>query len=391
MYLEYRLAGRRRKHLFRFEEVIANLNVGIAERLTDLFTTGLFYFVFAWLYEHTRLFTLPSCWWVFIVLLFTTDFIWYWYHRLGHEVNILWAAHGVHHQSEDFNFTVSARITVFQAAARCAFWSILPVLGFHPGMITILLLIHGAYPFFTHTQTIGRLGWLEYFMVTPSHHRVHHSSNPEYLDTNYGDLFIIWDKLFGTFAAETTEPVYGLTKPLKSYSFLWQHFHFFLEIGIAFIRAQSIREKILIVFGRPGRIDPSIRTVLERKLLRKHIPGPPTKVLYRYIAIQTILTLALLFCLLLFEAYLDRGRLFIAAAFIFISVINTGAMLEQRRWIFALEVAKLLLSGVFIYLSFPGILLSMAMLFILVVIMLYYQDLRNYYFRLFFTCVSADR
>ncbi len=132
----------------------------------------------------------------------------------------------VHHQSDDFNYTVSTRITIFQAVARGLFWSVLPLLGFPPDMIAVFLIIHGVYPFFTHTQLVGKLGWLEYVFVTPSHHRVHHSSNPEYLDKNYGDILIIWDKLLGTFAEEKEEPKYGLTKPLNSYSFLWQHFHF---------------------------------------------------------------------------------------------------------------------------------------------------------------------
>lgn len=389
MYLEYRVSIRQQQQRFHFEEVIANLNVGIAERLADLFTTGLFYFVFRWLYEHGRLMTLPATWWSFALLLLVTDFIWYWYHRLGHEVNILWAAHGVHHQSEDFNFTVSARITVFQAAARCVFWSILPVLGFHPGMITVMLLIHGAYPFFTHTQTIGKLGWLEHVLVTPSHHRVHHSSNPEYLDKNYGDLLIIWDKVFGTFAKEGEAPVYGLTKPLKSYSFLWQHFHFFLELAIAFSRAKTMRGKVRIIFGRPDGIDAGIRSLLERRLLRKKLQGIPTRTLYRYIAIQTLVTIAVLFLLLLFEHYIDAERMTLAAGFVLISIINTGAMLEQRRWIFALDLARFSLCSAFIYLTFPGVLLSASLLILLAGTLLYYQALKSYYLRLFFEGVPA--
>jgi len=134
-----------------------------------------------------------------MLLLLATDLVWYWYHRLGHEINILWGAHIVHHHSEDFNYTVSARITTLQSIVRNVFWSILPFAGFQPGMVIVILVIHGTYSFFTHTQVIGKLGWAEYIFITPTHHGVHHASNPKYLNKNYGDIFVFWDKLFGTF------------------------------------------------------------------------------------------------------------------------------------------------------------------------------------------------
>src|SRR5690606_24221268 len=113
-----------------FNEAIANINVGIAERLSDILTTGLFYFFFCWIYEHFALFQIKENVFTWVFLFLMTDLMWYWYHRFGHEVNIFWGVHVVHHQSEDFNYTVSARITVFQAAARCLFWAVLPLIGF---------------------------------------------------------------------------------------------------------------------------------------------------------------------------------------------------------------------------------------------------------------------
>jgi sterol desaturase/sphingolipid hydroxylase (fatty acid hydroxylase superfamily) len=220
MGLEYFLSKVQGKKFYKFKDTIANLNVGIAERLIDCFSIGIFYFYYDYLQKNLGFFDIKSGVFSWIALLLLTDLLWYWYHRLGHEVNILWSVHIVHHQSEEFNFTVSARITIFQAIARTFFWSILPIIGFNADMISIVLLIHGIYPFFTHTRTVGKLGFLEYIFVTPSHHRVHHASNEQYLDKNYSDMFIFWDKLFGTFAEEIEEPVYGLTKPLKSYSFL---------------------------------------------------------------------------------------------------------------------------------------------------------------------------
>ena len=226
MVLEFFVAKKKGKKIFNFTNSIANINVGIAERLLDTLVTGLFFFVYDYLNRHYGIFDIQSSILMWVALFICTDFTWYWYHRLAHEINLFWAAHIVHHQSEDFNYTVSARITVFQAFVRTGFWAILPVIGFPAEMIISVLLVHGLYPFFIHTRLIGKLGILEYIFVTPSHHRVHHASNEEYLDKNYGDVLIIWDKLFGTFKKEESEIVYGLTKPLKSNSFSLAAFSF---------------------------------------------------------------------------------------------------------------------------------------------------------------------
>ena len=153
--LEYYYSKRKRKNLFQYAESIANLNVGIAERLLDIFTTSLFFFVFVYIHDHFALFNIKAGVITWLLLFLATDLVWYWYHRLAHEINAFWAVHVVHHQSEDFNYTVSARITVFQAIVRCMFWSVLPLIGFPPVMISILLLIHGLYPFFYSYTSFG--------------------------------------------------------------------------------------------------------------------------------------------------------------------------------------------------------------------------------------------
>ncbi|MEN9298642.1 MAG: hypothetical protein RLZZ429_955, partial [Bacteroidota bacterium] len=128
--LEYYISQKRKRKLHQFEESIANLNVGIAERVTDLLTTGAFYFVFSWIYEHYAMFDIRPNFMSWVLIFLITDFVWYWYHRFGHKVNVFWSVHVVHHQSDDFNYTVSTRITIFQAVARGLFWSVLPLLGF---------------------------------------------------------------------------------------------------------------------------------------------------------------------------------------------------------------------------------------------------------------------
>jgi len=353
MGIEYGVARKKGWKYFSFSTSISNLNVGVAERLLDTFTIGIFYFVYDYLHRHFAIFNIQSSVLLWIALLILTDFIWYWYHRLAHEVNILWGAHVVHHQSEDFNYTVSARITVFQAFARMMFWSVLPVIGFPPAMIISVQLVHGLYPFFIHTRTIGKLGVLEYIFVTPSHHRVHHACNEQYLDKNYGDVLIIWDKLFGTFVTEQEEPEYGLTKPLDSHSFLWQHFHFLLEIAYAFRQAKGLKQKWLVVFGKPDHINPGIREVLEEKFLFRNPTGTTTRRLHNYVVAQMAMTLAALFFFLLLEKYIP---LFVQACFtvfIFLTLINSGAILEQRQWVFYLEYARLLVIFLAVYYCWP--------------------------------------
>jgi alkylglycerol monooxygenase len=379
MLLEYYLSIRRNKKVHQFAETIANLNVGIAERLCDLLTTGGFYFVFSWLHSHMALFEIKASLLSWILLFLFTDLLWYWYHRVGHKVNLFWAAHVVHHQSEDFNYSVSARITLVQAVARGLFWCVLPLIGFPAHMITLLLLFHGAYPFFTHTQLVGKLGWLEYFLVTPSHHRVHHSSNPEYLDKNFGDVLIIWDKLFGTFAEERATPVYGLTKPLGSHSFLWQHFHFLLEMLVSFKLAKGLRGKLRILFGRPDDIDPRVRTYLERSLLQKKDAPALSATLCTNILVQTILTITLLFAAILFEAYLSAYQLSLATLFILLSVVNTGAMLEQRKMVFYIDVLRFSMLSLLLDTFYPNTQADTILLLLLVIILLFHKALRRQY------------
>ena len=137
--LEYYYSKRKGKNFFQYAESVANLNVGIAERLLDVFMTGLFFFVFVYIHDHFAIFDIKAGFFTWILLFLLTDLVWYWYHRLAHEINAFWAVHVVHHQSEDFNYTVSARITVFQAVVRCMFWSVLPLIGFPPLMIAVFL------------------------------------------------------------------------------------------------------------------------------------------------------------------------------------------------------------------------------------------------------------
>jgi len=350
VYMEYKLAEQqKRSSVFKYESSVANFSVGIAERLLNLFIAASFYQVYNWIYSNYSIFEIPNKWYVWVFLLLATDLIWYWYHRLGHEINFLWAAHIVHHQSEEFNLTAAARITTIQAVFRNVFWCVLPLLGFHPNMIIVILLAHGAYSFFTHTQLIGKIGWLEYVFITPSLHGVHHASDEKYLDKNYGDVFVFWDKIFGTFQTEEEPPKYGLTHPIKSYSFLWQHFHYYLEIFEAYKRAHGFKAKWKAIFGSPALMDQNIRPQLELKYLQNK--SQEKKIKFKgYVNFQMILIVGLLTFATMFFKSLSTPNAIAVLIFIMITLINVGALLEQRKWIYYLECFRLI--SVFAYLFY---------------------------------------
>jgi sterol desaturase/sphingolipid hydroxylase (fatty acid hydroxylase superfamily) len=389
--LEYLAARRKRLSHFHLQDTVANLSIGIAERLLDVYTTVLFYSLYDHLQKNYGLFHIRPSLLLWILLLLCTDGLWYWYHRLAHEINIFWAVHVVHHQSEDFNYTVSARITVFQAVVRTGFWAVLPLLGFPAPMIVSMLLIHGLYPFFIHTKLVGKLGILEYIFVTPSHHRVHHASNERYLDKNYGDMFIIWDKLFGTFQQEDgkEEIVYGLTKPLKSHSFLWQHFHFVIELFFAVRAQKSWWNKLKILVSRPAAIDPAMRDKAEAAFNIFSIDRPVGKPLNRYVKWQMCIVLGILFVFILLGRNIALTQQILVACIILITLVNCGAIMEQKTWIVYLEFSRLLLVLLGIGLCFPAGWLALLLIGIAYLIYYYLRDLQPQYLKLVYANPTA--
>jgi alkylglycerol monooxygenase len=382
MLIEFLVARAKKLPYFKLQNSITNISIGIAERLLDVGVTGFFFFVYDYIQKHFGFFNIQSSLLLWVLLFICTDFVWYWYHRLAHEVNIFWAAHVVHHQSEDFNYTVSARITVLQAFVRTGFWAVLPLIGFPAAMITSVLLVHGLYPFFIHTRLIGKLGLLEYIFVTPSHHRVHHASNEKYLDKNFGDVLIIWDKLFGTFQKEEAgvEIQYGLTRPLNSYSFLWQHFHFTIEMIYAFTKTKGWRNKFNLLWARPDSIPSVARESAEQLFLSANRSNyTPDMPLSRYVIWQMAISLTALFIFVVFEPYIGFTQQWSIAICILLTLINCGAIMEQRHWIVYLEVARLVVAGGTLLLVYPRLWLVMILLIVLFVLIIYFERVREYY------------
>lgn len=189
--------------------------------------------------------------WLWVPCILFTDLAHYACHRMSHRVRLLWTAHVTHHSSQRFNFSVAVRVPVFQQFYRHIFFLPLVLLGFSASMVITCEAIITLYQFFMHNEFVGKLGVIERVFVTPSHHRVHHASNAAYLDKNYGGLLIIWDKLFGSFAEEAERPIYGLTKPLKTYNPLRIAFHELLAMCRDVRKSRSFKDAMIRVFGRP--------------------------------------------------------------------------------------------------------------------------------------------
>lgn len=221
----------------------------------DLLLRGFVLYFLGYLFESHRIFTIENVWLYWILLLIAEDFTFYWLHRVDHYCRLFWAVHVTHHSSEEYNLTVGFRSSVFQPLYRFIWFIPLPLLGFKAEDIMLMYAITQIYGIIIHTQFVGKLGPLEWFMSTPSHHRVHHASNIPYLDKNMGMVFIIWDRLFGTFAKEEDqkEVRYGLTKNLEQpYHPFKTVFHEWAEIFRDLGKAPTFKAKFMYVFGPPG-------------------------------------------------------------------------------------------------------------------------------------------
>ncbi|HKC12517.1 MAG TPA: sterol desaturase family protein, partial [Vicinamibacteria bacterium] len=213
--LELALARIVEKDYYRLTDSINDLSCGIIQQVLDVFLKTVLFAGYLYLFGHYRLFTLPArslpTW---VAGFLGVDLLYYWFHRWSHEMNAGWAAHIVHHQSEEYNLAVALRQGAFQGSFSWVFYLPLALLGLPPLVFLTVSSFNTLYQFWIHTRTIGRLGPLEWVLNTPSHHRVHHGRNPKYIDRNHGGTLIVWDRLFGTFQGEEEEPVYGITTPL---------------------------------------------------------------------------------------------------------------------------------------------------------------------------------
>jgi len=212
---------RNKPETYNLKDTFASLSMGIGNVIANLLSKLFVVVIITFLYENFKFATVPFVWWAWLFILFADDFCYYWAHRIGHESRFFWASHIIHHSSQKYNLSTALRQTWTGGFFSFIFYLILPILGFHPLMIFTQMSISLLYQYWIHTELIHKMPkWFEAVFNTPSHHRVHHGSNPIYLDRNHAGIFIIWDKLFGTFQPEleNEKVIYGLTSNINTFN-----------------------------------------------------------------------------------------------------------------------------------------------------------------------------
>lgn len=251
-------AYRRRKSgegVYRLNDAFSNISCGIIDQATGVFskvfTVGMYTLAYTFFADLTP-WTIPSNWAFYILAFVAIDFAYYWSHRWSHQVNLFWTGHVVHHQSEEYNLSVALRQGAFQKILM--FWVYLPVamVGFPPEWFVASMGLNLLYQFWIHTEAVERMGVFEYVLNTPSHHRVHHGRNPKYIDKNHAGVFIIWDRMFGTFQQEEERPTYGITRPLNTFNPVMAHVQPFRELWQDVRSIPSFKDKVRFLFAPPG-------------------------------------------------------------------------------------------------------------------------------------------
>jgi sterol desaturase/sphingolipid hydroxylase (fatty acid hydroxylase superfamily) len=338
---------------YRFNDSISNLSQGIGSQLTGLFMKTTLFFGYKYIFEHWRIFELPNNIWVWIILFIAVDFCYYWFHRMSHQINALWAAHIVHHQSEEYNLTVALRQSWFQSWFSWVFYLPLALLGFEPLMFLTLSSFNTLYQFWIHTRGIKNMGFLEHILNTPSHHRVHHGSNPKYIDKNHAGTLIIWDKLFGTFQKEEEEVYYGITSPLASWNPVWANVHYWVELLNTAKKADNITDKVKVFIKPPGWFPANLggfKYAPEIDVLNyKKYDSTYSSKIVRYVSFQFMIALGVGSALLFLNSKLDITQVILIVLFTIATLITCGALLENKSWLKYFEYSRLLFSIVALY------------------------------------------
>jgi sterol desaturase/sphingolipid hydroxylase (fatty acid hydroxylase superfamily) len=245
---------REKTNSYETKDAITSLTMGIGNVLLGLISKTLVFVIFIYLYANFRVFTIPFAWWAWILILIIEDLVYYWFHRVSHENRFFWASHVVHHSSQKYNLSTALRQTWSGGFLAFVFWLPLPLLGFHPVMILAQMSISLIYQYWIHTELIKKMPyWFESIFNTPSHHRVHHATNPQYLDRNHAGIFIIWDKWFGSFEPEVEKPKYGLVKNISSFNPLYVAFHEWIAIfKDVFNSKTSLINRLKYIIKPPG-------------------------------------------------------------------------------------------------------------------------------------------
>ncbi len=325
---------------FRSNDAINSLSAGTLSTTFGYFTRFTQVMIWGFVLKNLSIIQMDLAWFdtsprglaLWAVALIGWDFCYYWAHRCGHEVSILWAAHAVHHQSEDYNLSTALRQTSTGFLFNWIFYLPLFLIGFPIEVLATVNALDLIYQFWVHTQHIGKLGWLDRIVVTPSNHRVHHAQNHRYIDRNYGGVFIVWDRIFGSFQEELdSDPVvFGVRKPLASWNPFWANIQVYAYLWFDAVRTVSWRDKIGVWFRRTGwrpadvaaeypkqksnlaefrKFDPEIAASMRRYVLGQFLVAVVAALTIAGLYAEQGTTAVLLPCLLLWAALYALGMM----------------------------------------------------------------------------------
>jgi sterol desaturase/sphingolipid hydroxylase (fatty acid hydroxylase superfamily) len=329
-------------------DMISSLSSGITNSTKDVLGISIAIISYGWLVDHLAIIHIKASWVLYFIAFIALDFAGYWVHRLAHTYNFFWNNHIVHHSSEEYNLACALRQSI-SVIFRIYTLLLIPaaLLGVPEKVIAIVAPLHLFAQFWYHTRHIGRMGFLEYIIVTPSHHRVHHAINPIYLDKNFSQVLIIWDRLFGTFQEERadTPAVYGITRPVSTWNPIKINFmHLWLLIKDAW-RTKSVKDKFriwLMPLGwRPADVIekyPVDKITDVYNFEKYNTPASKAKQIYLWIQ---------LFCMLLLVSYLfgnvasiGHSNIFYYGAFIFIQVYALTEFMDRNKFAWIMEGVK---------------------------------------------------
>jgi sterol desaturase/sphingolipid hydroxylase (fatty acid hydroxylase superfamily) len=348
------------KDTVRNMDMISSLSSGVTNVTKDVLGLAIAVISYEWLVNRVALTHIDTAWYTYLIVFIVLDFAGYTVHALDHKINFFWNSHIVHHSSEEFNLACALRQSV-SVFVRLFVILLIPaaLLGIDPKVIAILAPLHLFAQFWYHTQHIGRMGFLEKIIVTPSHHRVHHALNKEYIDKNYGQIFIIWDKLFGTFQEELPDvkPVYGITRPVRTWNPIKINFlHMWLLIKDAW-NTKNFKDKLRIWFmptgWRPADVAEKypVYKIEDAYNFERYDPKAST-VLHVWSWVQLVLLLLFISYLFGNIAYIGKPYIFIYGLFAFVMVYAFTELMDGNRYAIVWETVKAALGiGVIFYLG----------------------------------------
>ncbi|KAJ3407862.1 hypothetical protein HDV05_005241 [Chytridiales sp. JEL 0842] len=353
----------------RLNDTLSSLSAGLCQQLSELVAKNIEIASYVFIHNHYCL--LPNLditqLWVWIVAFLGVDFGYYWFHRMAHEINIIWAGHSVHHSSEEYNLSTALRHSVLQDYFSWIFY--LPLaLVIPPPMYVTHLSLNLIYQFWIHTSLVPNLGWVEYILNTPTAHKIHHARNREYIDKNYGGVLIIWDRLFGTYQGETVPALYGLTHSINTFDVFWVQFGHLVHIGKTVHATPKIWHKLAVLFAGPGwtpqkpslRLGdindiPDVPNLLENPNAEIKVYNPPLLfvrsstdhliniLMTIYTLIQFLFTLFVELIIIKFTSNLPFSLLIPLTLWVVLSLWNLSCILDAKKRAHIIEGLRLVI------------------------------------------------